>query len=493
MSNTKRQQLIVGLFFLCSAVIFTWLLLFLKPSYGDGKRTLRVRFTEIEQLGLGTRVTLAGKPIGEVASIHSIANARNQEPIQGQIYNYELRLNIDSNARIFPEDIITSQTAGLLGERTIAIIPQRFEETNYKMVDENDILYAQNSPSVEEAFEKFGHIALKVERTVDRLEQILSGSAPHLKNASAQLSEALTHLNQQMGRASSLGVIDKFYEMNNEVALLSSHLNRVSQELFTPEQMERYKNTLASLESLTRSLDKPKEWESLFAQTTHGLETFNRLQHRLIQTWPKLEMGIDSISESANQINRLSSHGLSAMRRFDQISSHVASGKGSLGRLLMDDSLYLGSHETLARINILLSDINNYGLLFHNSRKWRNVRMDNAVTSQRLRHPTAFQNYYQSQVDEIYLSIGRIRELMEASEHKSTKDRMAVSGQFDEVFSDLIKKVNTLSQQLALIRDEISAPETSQKKAPKTLESSATKESELEEKALRRLAEESQL
>lgn len=457
MQSSKRQKLIVGLFFLFSALIFTWLLLFLKPSYGDGKKVLRVRFTEIEKLGLGTRVTLAGKPIGEVHSIISIANARNQTPIQGQIYNYELRLNIDSNARIFPEDIITSQTAGLLGERTIAIIPQRFDQTNYKMVDENDILYAENSPSVEEAFEKFGHIALKVERTVDRLEQVLNASAPHLQNASAQMSEALTHLNQQISHAANLGLIDKFHEMNNEVVLLTSHLNRVSQELFTPEQVERLKNTLTSLDNITKSLDRPKEWESLFAQTTQGLETFNRLQQRLITTWPKLEMGIDSVSQSANQINRLSSHGLKAMERFDKISEHIASGKGSLGHFLMDDRLFLGSQETLARINILLSDVNNYGLLFHNSRKWRNVRMDNAVTSQRLRHPAAFQSYYQSQVDEIYLSIGRIRELMEGSEHKTIKQRLASSGQFDDVFSDLVKKVTTLSSQLALIHQELTS------------------------------------
>lgn len=455
MTGSKKAQLMVGLFFLGSVLIFAWLLLFLKPSYGDGKKLIRVRFTDIERISQGTRVTLAGKPIGEVQGIVSIANARDQEPIRGAIFNYELHLSVDSSARIFPEDLITSQTAGLLGERTIVIIPQRFEETSYKMVDENDILYAQNSPSVEEALEKVGMIAAKVERTIDHAEKMLAAVAPHVKNAASQLSGALSHLNSQLGRANEVGLVDQFSEMSHEVSLLSSHLNRVGQELFSSEQIDTLKNLTKHLERITTSLDRPKEWDRLFTESTKGLERFNQLQQRLIATWPKIELGIENVAQAANQVNRLSNHGMQAMQRFDQLSARIAAGKGTLGRLIMDDHLYLGTHETLARINILLSDINNYGVLFHNSRKWRNARMGQLANYERLRSPAAFQNYYQGQVDEIYLSIGRLRELMEATSRKGSGSNLARHHQFDDIFTDLVKKIKTLGDQLALLRSEL--------------------------------------
>ena len=67
------------------------MILFLKPTVGDGKKMLRVRFANIAGINVGTRVSFAGKPVGEVIPSEEIYNAREMptdEP--GRVYIYEL-------------------------------------------------------------------------------------------------------------------------------------------------------------------------------------------------------------------------------------------------------------------------------------------------------------------------------------------------------------------------------------------------------------------
>ena len=119
------KNTLIGLFVLVSGVLIVGSVLFLEPSVGDGKKALIVRFSNINGLALGTRVMLAGKPVGEVFTIEQIPNARQQPTDElGQVYFYQLTLNVDSSVRVYSTDEVTVQTSGLLGEKSIAIIPR---------------------------------------------------------------------------------------------------------------------------------------------------------------------------------------------------------------------------------------------------------------------------------------------------------------------------------------------------------------------------------
>ena len=52
----------------------------------------------------------------------------------------------------------------------------------------------------------------------------------------------------------------------------------------------------------------------------------------------------------------------------DQIAKDIASGKGTLGRLIKGDDLYFHVNAILGKIDILMNDINHYGILFHLSK-----------------------------------------------------------------------------------------------------------------------------
>src|ERR1700722_14911107 len=98
----QKKNFWLGLFLLSALIIAIALLLFLHPSAGNGKQVLHVRFSNIEKITPGTRVTFAGKPVGEVASIKEIKDARDQPPdASGNPYFYEVELKIDSGVQLY--------------------------------------------------------------------------------------------------------------------------------------------------------------------------------------------------------------------------------------------------------------------------------------------------------------------------------------------------------------------------------------------------------
>src|SRR5947209_20418902 len=91
------KNILIGIFVLTAIGIIVFMVLFLHPSVGDNAKTLRVRFTDIDKVNVGTRVTFAGRPVGEVVSIQELPDARtNRISKNGDIYVYELVLKVDS-------------------------------------------------------------------------------------------------------------------------------------------------------------------------------------------------------------------------------------------------------------------------------------------------------------------------------------------------------------------------------------------------------------
>ncbi|NGX35976.1 MAG: hypothetical protein K1000chlam1_00812, partial [Candidatus Anoxychlamydiales bacterium] len=118
--SDKLKNVLIGLFALMGITVIVGVTLFLQPSVGDGKKTLNVRFSNVSGISSGTRVTLAGKPIGEVFRITKVEDARKHKTDEfGRLYFYELKLKVDSSVDVYDTDVIAIQTTGLMGEKSI--------------------------------------------------------------------------------------------------------------------------------------------------------------------------------------------------------------------------------------------------------------------------------------------------------------------------------------------------------------------------------------
>src|SRR5271154_3567087 len=100
----RMKNILIGLFVTGGLSVMIAFVLFLKPTVGDGEKTLYVRFANITGISVGTRVTWAGKPIGEVTHIQELPNARSEADESGRIYLYQLTLKIDSSTDVYTSD-----------------------------------------------------------------------------------------------------------------------------------------------------------------------------------------------------------------------------------------------------------------------------------------------------------------------------------------------------------------------------------------------------
>jgi phospholipid/cholesterol/gamma-HCH transport system substrate-binding protein len=167
----RMKNILIGLFVTGAIAIMISLVLFLKPTVGDGKKILCVRFTNIAGITVGTRVSFAGKPVGEVISIKELPNARDHADEMGRIYMYELVLKLDSSINIYSSDEIAIKTTGLMGEKSIAILPKIAPKEKSAYILTDQIVYANSTDPLENTFNQVTRTASRLEVAVGRLDK----------------------------------------------------------------------------------------------------------------------------------------------------------------------------------------------------------------------------------------------------------------------------------------------------------------------------------
>jgi len=170
--NDQTKNFLIGVFVLIGLGILVYILLFLHPKIGDDGQELRVRFTDIDKISIGTRVLFAGHPVGEVTNIQEIDDARQSKQLyKGEVYIFELTLKIDSGVIVFTTDEISAMTSGLLGERQVLISPKSAKKGVALVRVTDQVLYAVPPVSVEEAIKLVSDFTEKLNDGMATLEE----------------------------------------------------------------------------------------------------------------------------------------------------------------------------------------------------------------------------------------------------------------------------------------------------------------------------------
>lgn len=233
----QAKNFMIGLFVIAAVSIVIFILLFLHPSIGDEKLVLRVRFADIDKITVGTRVTFAGMPVGEVVSISEVNNVEeNRIGRDGKVYVYELVLKVDSSINVFNTDEIAAKTSGLLGEKSVVIIPLPAIPGQTMAVKSQEILYANEQGSVEDAIKEVRLLGNKLELALDTI------------------TETFDSINKQ--------------------------------KLF-----EKLGGTADNLQSITAALNKPEQW----SQT---LDNFHLLSEKVNKSWKSIDISLKNVSKA---------------------------------------------------------------------------------------------------------------------------------------------------------------------------------------------------
>jgi phospholipid/cholesterol/gamma-HCH transport system substrate-binding protein len=239
----QLKNILIGLFVAVAVTICISLILFLDPTVGDGKKSLQVRFANVSGIAVGTRVTFGGKVVGEVCSIKEVPNARELAiDDSGKVFLYQLTLKLDSSVKLYTTDEIAMRTTGLMGERSIAILPKLSPKGTEPVLITNQILYANSVDQMENTIMQIGKVASRMQIAVDQFDTWFAANKEHISSALYSFDDTLGHAatliataeNEQiLHRAANLisGMTQTVDHVNTDGASILRNLSQISSNI----------------------------------------------------------------------------------------------------------------------------------------------------------------------------------------------------------------------------------------------------------------------
>jgi len=392
----KMKNILIGLFVTAAVTIAVAMILFLEPKVGDGKKTLRVRFTNIAGIVVGTRVAFAGKPVGEVTHIREISDARDHPDELGRVFFYELTLKTDSSVEVYDSDEIAVRSIGLMGEKSVAILPKAGKSA---ALITDEIIYANAVDPLENTFNQMTKVASRIEGTVGHIDTwFQQNSQPLAKSIQA---------------------------FNGTVSRIDATFALLEEKQFIPAIRESADLLNDNLRYLRSSI----------------------IDDQLLQKIGDLAEHLDTAARSFNV------DGAAALRSLNQVAKDLASGKGTVGRLLNRDDFYLHLNSLMSKAETLMNDINHYGILFQYDKSWQRSRTKRANALKALETPKEFRTYFDGEVDAITTSLGRLSELLERAENGDEKAKIAENENFKKQFATLLRSAQSLTDTIKLYNE----------------------------------------
>ncbi len=400
----QLKNILIGLFVVAAVTIVTSMILFLKPTVGDGKKTLHVRFANIAGINVGTRVTFSGKPVGEVISINEVYNAREvPTDDSGRVFFYELLLKVDSSVDVYNTDELAIRTTGLMGEKSIAILPKAPAKGRIPKLVNEEIIYANSVDPLENTFNQMTKVATRVQTAVENFDQWFEENRTILTSAIQSFDTAMLGAGQV--------------------------LTQVQKENLVPSIRQSVDTLDQNLKLIRSSLDDD--------QILHKASTL-----------------IGSLNQAAETFN---TDGASAMKNMNLISRDIATGTGTLGRFINQDDFYLRVTSLTNKAETLMNDVNHYGLLFQYDKKWQKSRTKKANLLKSLDSPKEFRDYFEGEVDTITTSLGRLTELLGRAQEEGERTKIVQSDLFKKDFAVLLRQVQSLTDSIKLYNEELVA------------------------------------
>jgi phospholipid/cholesterol/gamma-HCH transport system substrate-binding protein len=385
------KSMLIGLFLISGLALIIFIIMFLKPSVGDEKETLYVRFSNINKINVGTRVTFAGRPVGEVVAIREITNARAQPTDSiGRVYFYELTLKIDSSVKVYNTDKIDLQTSGLLGEKSVAIIPIAPPKGVTPELITSQPVYADSIDPIENAFYELSAVSSEIEKSVKEFSNWFIENENNISYAIKQLGGLLHESSLSFQRLNEIDLLGSIKEASDNFTIV---MNQIEDGLDQLYQGDFFKN----------------------------------------------------VSSTMGHVNNASAS-------VETVMQEIAQGRGTFGRLIKGDDLYLRVTAIMSKVDTLMNDINHYGLLFNLNKQWQRLRAQRVSFLNALDTPAEFKDYFELEVDQINTAMSRISMLVDKARGRET---ILQSDAFKSDFAELLRKVDALSNNLKLYNQQL--------------------------------------
>lgn len=423
----KVKTVLIGCFIIIACLAILGVLLFLRPTVGDGKKKIFVCFTSIEKIQIGTRVTFAGKPVGEVLAIREMYDARSLPTGRyGHICFYELELAIDSKTVVYDTDEIALHTTGLMGEKTIAIIPRAVPKgtPSYPVTDQ--IIYGKSGDAVEETLNQIITLGQKAASVIDQVQVILTENKESIHETIVSIKDAATAVGTSFSEANKTQMVDN-------ISSTFANFSAISQEWKEQKIGQSLPQISSNLASITTALNKPE----VLTQTLDNLQSFT-----------------DSLAEKRGDVSAIIDNLRHTTDRLSTFSDSL-NPEGSIGRLFQDDTLYLQFVQLMSKGNVLMDDVNNYGVLFHLDKGWQRERVRRMNLLSKLSTAREFACYFEEEMGQISISLCRIAKAIGKAQKGKACYGVIKDKEFNSQYSSLLGRLQEVEESLEVYRQQL--------------------------------------
>lgn len=281
--NNYFKSFILGIFTLGALSLFVLTILFLKPSVGDMKQTLHVRFADINRISEGTRVLFAGKPVGEVVAVKTLHDAReNAADSQGRLYYYELTLKIDSSVRVYNTDEISTYSAGLMGEKVISITPKAPAiGTTPEPLNTTHPIYADSVDAFASAWGELSDLSQEMKGTFKEITGWMQKNGNEVglavqkaRSTMNEIEKTLTTVNEGEGTIGRLVAGDDMYlSVHAIMSKLNTLMNDVNHYGILFHLNKSWQRTRLQKATALNALSNPVSFKNYFVQEVDAINT----------------------------------------------------------------------------------------------------------------------------------------------------------------------------------------------------------------------------
>ena len=143
------------------------------------------------------------------------------------------------------------------------------------------------------------------------------------------------------------------------------------------------------------------------------------------------------------------------MNNLSTISTNVAEGQGTIGKLFSNDETYLQVTAILSKVNTLMNDVNHYGVFYNLNKEWQRSRLKEANFVNALKTPEQFKAYFEKEVDGINTSMSRLSMLISKAEQSPNREEILQSKTFRNDFGELLRLTQEVSDNLKLYNEQL--------------------------------------
>lgn len=254
-SQGQLRTMIIGAFTVFGIAILVWSIFFFTPSVGDNKNKMTINFSNIEGIDVGTRVTYAGKPIGEVTSIEYIPREDNTSvDTFGNPFSYAVQVKMDSKVHVLNTDLIVIRTSGLLGEKSIAIIPQEPQPGQKVQSVIGGTVYANSEDPLSSTLKTVQEASSEITKTMSNVSQILEENQELIHQAIQSLDDTLRGVSGMVQYAQKVDMIGNANQAIKNISKASANINQMLGQVKQMQTLEKLDTFIDNLAYITNNI-----------------------------------------------------------------------------------------------------------------------------------------------------------------------------------------------------------------------------------------------